>query len=570
MFELNHYDAVQHAQPVALPADERFNPARITHRSLLYWCEHCVECAAPACYQTCDLYQPRRDGHCRRFQYGIYLGPAGAEITFKKWAKLETTGSVRMFPCAGAARAERWIARAGGILGGSRPVQALFTRWHRAAKPAAILPSGFLVEVYNPENAAILQLIMRSITPSQTPPFLARLTLPPGYSSHYFEAASFREITEAGPFLISLVPAPETCPKLIFRTADFVIAPDLGSVHKPVKCMVWDLDGTLWNGILAENGAVQLRPEIPEIVQALDQRGILQSIASKNNHANAWAKLEEFGLSEYFLFPQIHWGPKSESIRTIAQSLNLGLDAFAFIDDSSFERAEVDAALPEVSTLDGARIAGLLQNPRFQGNPTKDARNRRRYYIEETVRQRERSKAGSDYLRFLGSCEIRLDIAGYEPADFERVAELLQRTNQLNFAGRHYTREDVAALVADVRWSKYVLRCSDKYGDYGAVGFSVVGWEQNHIAVDDFMLSCRVQSKFIEQAFFAMLRRQMREPATLRVNYRATGRNRPAYEVLTAIGFEDAADGMFLKATAALDCAFIQSQWRAPRPAVAA
>src|SRR5882672_3178287 len=110
MFELNHYDPREHEQPVTLAAGEGLEPARITHRSLLYWCEHCVECAAPACYQTCDLYSPRRDGHCRRFQYGIYQGPAGAEITFKKWAKLETTGSVRMFSGSGATRAERWIA----------------------------------------------------------------------------------------------------------------------------------------------------------------------------------------------------------------------------------------------------------------------------------------------------------------------------------------------------------------------------------------------------------------------------------------------------------------------------
>jgi len=567
MFELGHYAPHAHVQPVTLAPDQRFDPARITHRSLLYWCEHCVECAAPACYQTCDLYQPRRDGHCRRFQYGIYQGAAGAEIAFKKWAKLETTGSVRMFPSGDAARTERWIARACRILGWSRPVQALFTRWHRAAKPDSIAPSGFLVEVYNPEAAATLQLIMRSHPPSGAPPFVAGMTLPPGYSSHYFEAENFRAVTQSGPFLISLVPAPETCPKLVFRTADFVVAPDL---RKPVKCIVWDLDGTLWDGILAENGDVRLRPEIPEIVRALDERGILQSIASKNDHGNAWKKLEEFGLSEYFLHPQIHWSPKSESIRTIARALNLGLDSFAFLDDSSFERAEVGAALPEVTTHDGARIAGMLQNPRFEGSATKDARSRRRYYVEDAVREQERSQAGGDYLRFLGSCEIQLDIAEYEPADFERVAELLQRTNQLNFSGRHYTREDVAALVADARWSKYVLRCRDKYGDYGAVGFSIVSWERNHIAVGDFMLSCRVQSKFVEQAFFAMLRRQMTEPATLRVNYRATGRNRAAYEVLTAIGFEDSPEGMFLKETVALDCAFIECQWTASRPAVAA
>src|SRR5207244_9807330 len=153
---------------------------------------------------------------------------------------------------------------------------------------------------------------------------------------------------------------------------------------------------------------------------------------------------------------------------------------------------EVGAALPQVTTFDGAGVAGLLQNPLFQGRATGDARNRRRSYVEATVREQKRSEAGGDYLRFLGSCEIRLDVAEYEASDFERVAELLQRTNQLNFSGRHYKREDVAAIVADSRRSKYVLRCRDRFGDYGAVGFSMVSWDQDRIDVDDFMLSCRV------------------------------------------------------------------------------
>ena len=150
------------------------------------------------------------------------------------------------------------------------------------------------------------------------------------------------------------------------------------------------------------------------------------------------------------------------------------------------------------------------------------------------------------------------------------MTELLQRTNQLNFSGRHYKREDVASIVADAGRSKYVLRCRDKFGDYGAVGFSMVSWDRNRIDVDDFMLSCRVQGKFVEQAFFTMLRRQMARPASLRVNYRATGRNRPAHDVLAAMGFEDAPEGMFLKETSLLDCEFIQCQWAASPPRVAA
>jgi len=569
MFEIYHYDPREHAQPVTLAAGGGPEPAKITHRSLLYWREHCVECAAPACYQTCDLYQPRRDGNCRRFQYGIYVGAAGAEITFKKWAKLETTGSVRMLSSAGVARAERWITRTGKFLHWSRPVPALFTRWHRAAKPGSIGPSGFLIEVYNPQAPATLQLIMRNDPSCGTAPFIARIPLPTGGSSHYFEAEGFLTVTRSGPFLISLVPAPETCPTLVFQTLDFVVARDLTWARKPVKCVVWDLDGTLWHGTLAEDGQVRIRTHIREILQTLDQRGILQSIASKNDHGNAWRKLEEFGLSDYFLVPQIHWRPKSDSLRNIAASLNLGLDAFAFIDDSSFERAEVGAALPEVSTFDGELIDGLLQNPRFQGSNTKDAHNRRQYYADEIVREQKRAETG-DYQRFLRSCEIKLDIADYAPEDFERVAELVQRTNQLNYSGRHHTREDVADLLADPQCSKYILRCRDKYGDYGAVGFSIVRWDRDRIDVDEFMLSCRVQSKFVEHAFFGLLRRQITEPSALRVKYRATTRNHPARDVLATIGFDDTPQGMLLNKTVALECEFIQCQWTASQPAVAA
>ena len=83
----------------------------------------------------------------------------------------------------------------------------------------------------------------------------------------------------------------------------------------------------------------------------------------------------------------------------------------------------MEAALPEVSILDGARTAGLLQNPLFQGDATSDARNRRRYYVEAIVREQKRSESGGDYMRFLGSCEIRLDVLEYGPSDFERVAD---------------------------------------------------------------------------------------------------------------------------------------------------
>lgn len=112
-------------------------------------------------------------------------------------------------------------------------------------------------------------------------------------------------------------------------------------MEQKIKCVVWDLDNTLWDGILTEGDDVQLRDGIIDIIKTLDERGILQSVASKNNFEDAYKKLEELGVAEYFLYPQINWNPKSEAVKKIAENINLGIDSFAFIDDSEFEREEV-------------------------------------------------------------------------------------------------------------------------------------------------------------------------------------------------------------------------------------
>src|SRR5881296_3740569 len=89
-----------------------------------------------------------------------------------------------------------------------------------------------------------------------------------------------------------------------------------------IKCVVWDLDNTLWEGVLLEDEQVVLRPQVPEIIKTLDSRGILQSIASRNDHAKAIDQLRAFGLDEYFLYPQINWNSKASSIQAIARSIN--------------------------------------------------------------------------------------------------------------------------------------------------------------------------------------------------------------------------------------------------------
>ncbi|PTQ82801.1 FkbH-like protein [Nitrosospira multiformis] len=185
--------------------------------------------------------------------------------------------------------------------------------------------------------------------------------------------------------------------------------------------------------------------------------------------------------------------PKSENIRTIAQQLNIGLDTFAFIDDNPFELEEVSRALKGVTCVNAADIDNLFSSPRYQGATNEDARKRSQFYREEFVRRKSATQFGSDYLGFLAACEIKLFVDLYTDEDLERVSELVQRTNQLNFSGRKYQRSEILPILANQEIEKYVLRCMDNYGSYGAVGFCIVRTEESEIRVEDFMLSCRVQ-----------------------------------------------------------------------------
>jgi len=137
----------------------------------------------------------------------------------------------------------------------------------------------------------------------------------------------------------------------------------------------------------------------------------------------------------------------------------------------------------------------------------------------------------------------------------------LQRTNQLNFSGRKYRRDEVGPILSDPDLEKWVLECSDKYGSYGVVGFGLVARRGEEVRIEDFMLSCRGQARFVEQAFFAALIEDHPSVRRITVNFTATGRNTPAQQVLLAMGFEENPEqkGMRMDLQAHdLTCDFIQ------------
>jgi FkbH-like protein len=576
LFELDKYDRKLHHLEPASPNLPYQAATNVQMMSLLYWAEHCVECAAPACYQSCDLYQPRTDVRCRRFTFGAFKNPNfassrgyGVEIAFKKWAKISAYGNLRLSSSKKVLRTERLVEWASPAANRFGKVMARFTkkvRWnavtHEALeelvrrldqlKPGGPSPDAFLLEIYNPTEQEIrMQLSFNPVSGKTHPSkelvqlsrgFTTTINCPLGYSRHQFDAPLFRGIIGNGdPFEISMIPEADSHARLVFLSAEFVKFEDLPekSQQKNVKCIVFDLDNTLWRGVLIEGDDVVVPPELIALLKQLDERGILLSVASKNDHDLAWRKLEELGLSEYFLYPQINWNPKSHSVKTIADRLNIGIDAVAMVDDNPFELDEVAGACPGVVCVDSSAIASLASGPQFQGSSTPDARRRRQYYRDSAARELVLESFGSDYSAFLESCQITLDVSPYSPVHYQRVAELVQRTNQFNFSGRKHTREELEQLLSNPHWDNFVLGCSDRYGSYGTVGFCMVERAPDTVCVWDLMLSCRVQGKLIEKALFHhLLERHNPYSATkLWVNFRSTSRNQPAQKVLESLGF---------------------------------
>jgi FkbH-like protein len=578
MFEIDQYDARLHTDAPAraeLPYEHTNDVAEL---SLMVWGEHCTECAAPACYKTCDLYEARPDARCRRLRFGIFKNRNfksfrgyGGEVAFKKWGVLAAMGNTAVAPSSRivwfercAAIAARGLNAVGPLIGRITKderwgyptfgISRRFTSWLHQRNKGRSKPDAFLLEVYNPASEVVrMQLAMdyapeaRRKNPDMVqiqPRFRTTIAFGPGYSRHEFDRKLFESFTETAlPFNITLTPEADSALRLVFLSADFVRYRNkrTATAKRPdIKCVVWDLDNTMWDGVLLENDDVQPKENVRRLLQRFDERGVLCSIASKNSHEAAWRRLQELGLAEYFLVPQINWSPKSESVRTIARRLNIGIDTLAFVDDNPFELTEVGSAIPEVTCINVKDVDGLFSDERFQGSNTADAKSRRHYYQEAITREDTQTEFGDDYLRFLAHCEIRLEIRGCREEDFDRVAELVQRTNQLNFSGRKYDRQELRRILDDSTLEKYVLHCSDRFGAYGLIGFGMVRQNPDTLEVHDLMLSCRVQGKLAEEAFFDHLEthHNPNRARRLKVNFVETKRNQPARQALETAGLQ--------------------------------
>jgi len=295
--------------------------------------------------------------------------------------------------------------------------------------------------------------------------------------------------------------------------------------------LVWDLDNTLWNGTILENDDVSLRPNVRETIVELDKRGILHSVASKNDYDAAYDRLKALGVEDYFLYPQIGWGAKSESIARIAKSINIGIDTLAFIDDQPFERDEVQSQHPSVLCLDALDVDKILDMP--QMNPefiTEDSPRRRLMYVADQQRKDEEERFDGPTDVFLASLNMTLRISPAQECDLARCSELTLRTNQLNTTGYTYDFDELRHFSTSPKHKLWVAELVDKYGSYGKIGLVLLDLEDDVWTIRLLLMSCRVMTRGVGGVIINHIRNSARASnARLVAEFISNDRNRMMY-----------------------------------------
>lgn len=564
MYESEANGKREHIEQIPASVLDQFSARKggLLARTVLPWGEHCSECVWPTCYSSCDYYSPREDGKCRRFVDGMVRldfpersGDYLLKIRFKRWGKLWAAGNIHLLDPDTARRTEVWDQRIGTVLHHialPAPVKKHVLLQRSAykrdrtknKKPSGILPDLFLCECYNPNSYEVtMTLVIRPFEGASPSIFQKLLVMKPGFTRIEVPCSEIRALVDLfRPFHVEVAPNDIfQGTALYFGMMEFVKLVETETSTGLIKCVVWDLDNTLWDGTLVEDGSEKLvlKPHIREVIEELDRRGILQSVASKNSFEEGMAVLKKLGLSDYFLYPHISWDqPKSASITAIAEQLNIGLSAILFVDDSDFELAQVSWGCPGVRTLSASHYATVPQMKDCCVRVATESAPRRIMYQQEAVRRTVAEAFCGDYFEFLRNCQLKLVVEPLTPANLERVHELTQRTNQMNFSGNRYQRDVLQQMLRSSTLDLHVLRCTDRFGSYGVVGFAVVDALQPRIT--DLMFSCRIQGKRVEHAFLsALLKKYIREIGKdLFADYRKTERNAPAGRVFDDLGFE--------------------------------
>ena len=326
------------------------------------------------------------------------------------------------------------------------------------------------------------------------------------------------------------------------------------------KCLVLDLDNTVWGGVIGDDGmeGIELGQGSPlgeayaafqDYARELSRRGVILAVCSKNDEANALEPFEKHpdmvlrrGDIASFV---ANWSDKAANIRAIAEALNIGLDSLVFIDDNPFERNLVRqelpmVAVPEVSDDPTGYPAALADAGYFEGLAVTDE-DRERTSQYQGNKARDALKASvTDLPAYLRGLEMRLIVKGFDRVGLQRIVQLINKSNQFNLTTRRYTDEDVIAVMADPEAFGLQLRLLDRFGDNGVIAIVIGRLQPNKdLLIDTWLMSCRVLGRQVEPTTLNLIAREAQKLGARRLigTYLPTKKNAMVKDHYVKLGF---------------------------------
>lgn len=335
----------------------------------------------------------------------------------------------------------------------------------------------------------------------------------------------------------------------------------------PAKVLALDADGILWGGVVAEDGqsGIHLGPDHPgrafqlfqQQVLKLKQHGIVLVLVSRNNPDDVWQTIENHpGMvlrRGDFAAARINWQPKSRNLRELARELNLGLDAFVFVDDDPANRVEVETNAPAVAVVpmpvDAVEFCRTISQLWCFDATATTAEDRDRTLMLQQEQQRQgRRDAAGDIHAYLQSLQLMVQMRRPAACDLSRVAQLTQKTNQFNLSLKRRSLPEIQALAAES--TIFVVEAQDRFGDYGLIGVCVLKSHETRpdgFELDTFLLSCRALGRGVEEAVLYGLREHIQSLGGRKLSAPVVvgPRNQPVREFLARNGFAESTDGNF-------------------------
>jgi FkbH-like protein len=325
------------------------------------------------------------------------------------------------------------------------------------------------------------------------------------------------------------------------------------------KLIITDLDNTLWGGVIGDVGAENLilgghNPKGEAFrdfqlgLKSIQNRGVVLAIASKNEEPLAMSAIEQHPemilRKRDFVAWRINWEDKAKNIFEIAQELNLGLDAVVFLDDNPFERERVKHALPDVLVPDlptdpmlYKRFLLKLDCFNSRSTSTEDLKRTELYALEK---ERTKSKEGFSSLeKWLESIDIKVKCEALQEDNLQRVLQLLNKTNQMNLTTSRYLEDELLKIKNDSQIEFYSFSVKDNFGDAGLTGVIGVKQVDNSLILTDFLLSCRVIGRKVEETMLSVAidLAVQKGCSSFIANYIQTDKNKPCLDFFKSSGF---------------------------------